>query len=170
MFIESHTAYEKYESSNKYVLRRRLNVSIQLQNFSQFREVGSSRLAQWRKTLECQTQFWLQVWSAIRWRLSAAWIDATRLPRVSKIPLYTVALSFVTTCMSADRFGIGCVPQSVASAVCRASMEWCGLSSDPDTKDVQPIQHQLDSVKMAIWQSRQETVAIVNPGYDETVD
>ena len=26
MFIESHTAYEKYESSNKYVLRRRLNV------------------------------------------------------------------------------------------------------------------------------------------------
>ena len=26
MFIESHTAYEKYESLNKYVLRCRLNV------------------------------------------------------------------------------------------------------------------------------------------------
>ena len=118
---------------------------LQLQHFSQFREVGSSRLAQWRKTLECQTQFWLQVWSAIRLRLSAAWIDATRLPRVSKNPLYTVALSHVTTCMSADmscihvsRFWIGCVPLSVTSAVCRASMEWCGLSSDPDTEDVQP--------------------------------
>ena len=46
---------------------------LQLQHFSQFREVGSSRLAQWRKTLEYQTQFWLQVWSAIRLRLSAAW-------------------------------------------------------------------------------------------------
>ena len=57
---------------------------LQLQHFSQFREVGSSRVAQWRKTLECQTQFWLQVWSAIRLRLSAAWIDVTRLPRVLK--------------------------------------------------------------------------------------
>ena len=111
---------------------------LQLQHFSQFWEVGSSRLAQWRRTLECQTQFWLQVWSAIRLRLSAAWIHATCLPRASKNPLYTVALRHVTTCMSADRFWIRCVPLSVASAVCRAAMEWCGLSSDPDTEDVQP--------------------------------
>ena len=49
-----------------------------------------------------------------------------------------MAPSHATTCMSADRFWIGCVPLSEASAVCRAAMEWCSLSSDPDTEDVQP--------------------------------
>ena len=106
---------------------------LQLQHFSQFREVGSSRLAQWRKTLERQTQ-WLQVWSD-----RPTQHGSTRHARHGFQKIRYILWRYINELYVSRQI----LNWRAAMEPVRLSrkMEWCGLT--PIQKTCSRIQHQL---------------------------